>query len=642
MTNVILVGHEISALAVAKKLGKEYLSEIPTPDELPWSVEETQAPNNALRNAVLEVKDAPGCIDTIDWLKSHGAVVVWCVLGKAAAASEPCPWAAIYDVRVLIWDGDQPGDIVNNVSDRVQQCPWFTSTRGCGGAGYDFLKVVRSGIAPDGGLFIPLAKPKFSLNELAGLAANCSSYVTLAQFVLEKFIPFMPYTRGLTPQELHVLLKKAYSAERWEAPEACPVVPLRAKSEARARCHVLELFHGPTAAFKDFALQVFPQFFAKSVASHTSQYVILAATSGDTGVAAINGFMHERDIAVMVLYPKHGVSAVQKAQMLRCECEHVRVLGVDADFDFCQATVKRIFNDGAFKAKLLAEEDAMLSSANSINWGRLLPQIVYYVWGYTRLVAKGEVSNGEPVDVVVPTGNFGNILSAYCAKLAGVPIRTLVCASNENNVLADFIKTGTYDISNRALKVTSSPSIDILVSSNVERFLFLLSDGDSKLVSDLMRDLETTRTFTLPDNLKEKLQQHFVAGSCSEADCLATIKSVQEEHSYLVDTHTAVAYKVMQDYRSTVETAAPILLASTASFAKFPDAVKEALDGKTVPSHAPYDPNEVYAAITKATGAQVPRALQGIQQVPDSRCCAKDEAAIKDALKTFCGELRRG
>eukprot|EP01064_Diplonema_japonicum_P036162 TRINITY_DN8049_c0_g1_i2.p1 TRINITY_DN8049_c0_g1~~TRINITY_DN8049_c0_g1_i2.p1 ORF type:complete len:613 (+),score=116.58 TRINITY_DN8049_c0_g1_i2:37-1875(+) len=610
MTNVFLVGYTKVAEGLAKKLGKQYVKHT--------------AVKKGLADAVVEVE---GEID-LTTLKEYGGPVVY-----VAGCEVNVTYEQTYDVKVMRWEGEGDASVEDRVAKRLSFSRWFRSTRGAGGEGHDFLSVVRKGIAADGGLFMPQSIPSFTSSDFEYLSGL--SYVNTAQHVLESFIQYSP---GLTisPQELKELIAKAYSPERWEASSVCPI------TNVEDNVHVLELFHGPTAAFKDFALQLFPKFFTKSVTNEKSQYVILAATSGDTGVAAISGFMQEQGIAVMVLYPKDGVSAVQKAQMLACEGGNVRVLGVDADFDFCQTSVKQIFNDGEYKATLLKGANSVLSSANSINWGRLLPQIVYYIYGYCQLLGKKVIKVGDKVDVVVPTGNFGNILSAYFAKAAGLPVRRFVCASNENNVLTDFITTGVYDTRSRGLKLTASPSIDILKSSNVERFLFLLCDGDTEVVKGLMADLDSKGFFELPQELFAKLQEDFTAGFCTEAECLATIKAVQEGNSYLLDTHTAVAYKVMNDYKKKTDVI-PILLASTASFAKFPDAVKEGLDGKTAPSLGTYDVTAVYENLTKRTSAKVPRALSAAVNAPKPptppRTCDKSLETLKLELMQFCTEL---
>eukprot|EP00755_Sulcionema_specki_P020638 Sspe_Gene.12654::Locus_4323_Transcript_1_1_Confidence_1.000_Length_2067::g.12654::m.12654 len=576
-------------------------------------------------------------------LKSNGGPVVYLDVHEPSPSEsrkrdmEACE--AVYDIRLWVWrSGDSNESIAGRVIDSVSQTPWFASTRGKGGPGNGFLHVVRKGLSSDGGLFVPNSIPNFTPADLERLSES-TRYTELALRVLEHLIPFAPHTRSVTPQELKNLIVKAYSRRLWDSDEVCPVTDL-------GGMHMLELHHGPTAAFKDFALQLFPKFFSKAVAGVTDQYVILAATSGDTGVAAIRGFMEE-GIPVMVLYPKDGVSAVQKAQMLACEaeCHTIRVLGVDADFDLCQTTVKKMFNDQEYCHRLLSSTSCRLSSANSINWGRLMPQIVYYFWGYMRLVHRDTIKVGDLVDIAVPTGNFGNILSAYFAKKMGLPVRRFVCASNVNNVLTDFINTGVYDISQRSLTLTASPSIDILRSSNVERFLYLLSDGKAETVKGLMADLDAKQSFKLPDDMMSRLRHDFTAGYCTEAECLASIRRVQKEYGVLIDTHTAVGYKVATDYLSSVDSKIPLLLASTASYAKFPDAVLEGLEGKSAPTlQMGYDIQETYEAIQKhAPQAKVPRALaeavsKKLGHTPRTSTASFDE--ICKQLEDFCNELK--
>ena len=558
----------------------------------------------------------------------------------------------LYDQRVLLFKDEDEAVAAERLVARLTASPWFTSTRGAGGDGYDFLHVVKSGISPDGGLYMPQALPSFALRELQFL--QNLPYAEAATYVLESFLPHLNGTRSVSPQELKKLVQKAYSTERWEAQEGqvCPVKTVGAGNDA---AHIVELYHGPTAAFKDFALQLFPKFFTKSIARSASQYVILAATSGDTGVAAINGFMQESGIAILVLYPKNGVSAVQKKQMLACDGGNVRVVGVDADFDFCQTTVKKIFNNVQYKETLKQSNNAVLSSANSINWGRLLPQIVYYIHAYARLIKQGVIKVGDEVDVCVPTGNFGNILSAYVAKKCGLPFRRFVCASNVNNVLTDFIQTGKYTTHNRSLTLTASPSIDILKSSNVERFLYILSGRDDAFVAKCMSDLDSKGEFEVTPAVKAAMDADFASGCCTEAECLETIKDVQDKHDYLLDTHTACGYKVLVDYKKSLREKGvkevPVLLAATASFAKFPDAVKEVcrmfylpptnqstqgLDGAAAPSLKPYDVKEVYANLAGRVSTKVPAALAKVvaadTDMTDLHVCEKSEDKVMSML----------
>nr|AGT02801.1 threonine synthase [Angomonas desouzai] len=438
------------------------------------------------------------------------------------------------------------------------------------------------------------------------------SYIDAAQMIIEQLID-----RSMTPAELYPLLLRAYDADRWSGDaNICPVTPLlhrpaTAEEKWAKDVNVMELFHGPTAAFKDFALQLFPQYFNASAEAEykqqqaegkteRDQYLILAATSGDTGVAAISGFVNAGGkTKVMILYPMQGVSPVQRLQMLSFDDgTHVRVYGVEhSDFDFCQRTVKEIFGDTALNEKLASRPVPLkLSSANSINWGRLIPQVAYYFWAYRHHVQHAPEGwhYGDPLDVVVPCGNFGNILGAYVAKLMGLPIGKLIVASNVNDVLYEFVQTGRYDITSRSLNPTASPSIDILKASNVERFLYLLSDGDADLVALLMGQLDKNGCFEITEEMKKRMKESFWSFRCDEANCAATIKEVYDASGKkrLLDPHTAVAVYVARQYRETVALEAdlsaeakpvpPLLIASTAHWAKFPEPVLHAVRGETM------------------------------------------------------------
>ncbi|KPI83505.1 putative threonine synthase [Leptomonas seymouri] len=540
----------------------------------------------------------------------------------------------------------------------------FTSTRGAAETS-SFLSVVRDGLASDGGLYILKSIPMMPFSQIYQFCKQKSlSYVDAAEMILEQLVD-----ASITPAMLYPLVLQAYDPSRWSGKtDICPVTPLlmegltrkagsegaaaTAKSDAgplscspsfnaperwTANVSVLELFHGPTAAFKDFALQLFPRYFGTATATATQsreKYIILAATSGDTGVAAISGFVNAGARSqVMVLYPSHGVSPVQQMQMLSFDdSTQVRTYAVHSDFDFCQNTVKKLFSNEPLKEELAALDPAVrLSSANSINWGRLIPQVVYYFWAYRHHVQHPPVgwTFGDPIDVVVPCGNFGNILSGYVAKRMGLPVRKLIVASNCNDVLCDFVMTGTYDVRQRTLAATASPSIDILKASNVERFLYLLSHGDTELVARLMKELDANGVFTLPDEMRAAMQESFTAGRCSEEDCAATIKSVYDlsHGARLLDPHTAVAVFVAKQFREaellerdlskpTANDAdgdvPPLVILSTAHWAKFPAPVLHSLRGEGAQLSAP--------ASSIADGIREVRALyteitkDGIQQ----------------------------
>ncbi|KAK7195983.1 threonine synthase [Novymonas esmeraldas] len=558
----------------------------------------------------------------------------------------------------------------------------FTSTRGAAEQS-NFLSVVRDGLAGDGGLYMLKNIPTMPDSQLFYLCKQRHlPYVEAAEMVLELLVD-----ASITPAMLYPLVLQAYDRSRWsDRDDICPVTPLllgggaaapsatptSAPPRWAANVSVMELFHGPTAAFKDFALQLFPRYFGTATAQAQERYVILAATSGDTGVAAISGFVHAgAHSQVLVLYPMHGVSPVQQTQMLSYDDgAQVRAYAVDSNFDFCQRTVKELFSNADLRDTLAAVQPTpvRLSSANSINWGRLIPQVVYYYWAYRRHVQHPPAGwvFGDPIDVVVPCGNFGNILSGYVAKRMGLPVRRFIVASNQNDVLYDFIRTGTYDVRHRTLAVTSSPSIDILKASNVERFLYLLSDGDTALVARLMGELDTVGVFTLPEAMRDAMQATFTAGRCSEDDCAATIESVLRLSggSRLLDPHTAVAVFVAQQYReeellrrdlaSPTATDAdadlpPLVIASTAHWAKFPAPVLHSMRGEgaqlgdAAPSVAAAiaQVRALYSEITAAAPQQqvhpaLSRALDVAEQAANAvRSVDADVAAIQRELESF-------
>lgn len=505
----------------------------------------------------------------------------------------------------------------------------FTSTRGDSNAS-TFLSVVRDGLAKDGGLYMLKRIPVMPPSQLRFFCKTRSlNYVEAAQTVLEMLVD-----RSMTPANLFPLVLEAYNSDRWsDLEDVCPVTPLlmnHGKPEETAAwmrdVSVMELFHGPTAAFKDFALQLFPRYFntatedefaaktktaeaaaagsgaaAAAAPPQRDQYMIVAATSGDTGVAAISGFVNAGGKAkVMILYPMSGVSPVQQLQMLSFDDgTRVRVFGLPADFDFCQSTVKTIFADRTLGDRLAQRTPPLrLSSANSINWGRLIPQVVYYFWAYRQHEQRRHSMShdgwhfGDPIDVVVPCGNFGNILAGYVAKLMGLPIRKLIVASNKNDVLYEFVETGVYDIRSRELQQTASPSIDILKASNVERFLYLLSDGDTALVGKFMRQLDTEGRFEVTPAMRARMAETFCAGRCDEMECAATIQRIYNasNHERLLDPHTAVAVAVAKSFREhellqqqlgqPAAPLPPLVIASTAHWAKFPEPVLHAIRGE--------------------------------------------------------------
>ena len=429
---------------------------------------------------------------------------------------------------------------------------------------YTPSQAIAQGLSRDGGLFLPVSIPKLpegALKKMTGM-----TYQQRAQYIMSL------YLEDFTAEELGQFAEKAYGPDKFDTPA---VAPLKKVDDGT---YCLELWHGPTCAFKDMALQMLPYLLTASLKKNQEEKTvcILVATSGDTGKAALEGFKDVDHTKIMVFYPKDGVSDIQQLQMATQEGANVGVSAVVGNFDDAQTGVKTLFSDESLREEL-AQRGYFLSSANSINWGRVLPQIVYYISAYCDLLAQGAVTEGEPVNFCVPTGNFGNILSAFYAKEMGLPIGRLLCASNSNNVLTDFIATGKYD-RNRPFYNTVSPSMDILISSNLERLLYLLSGGDDKLVAGYMKELSDTGCYQVSEEMRKKIQSVFVGGFSSEAETEATIGKIMDEHKYLIDTHTAVAFHVLEQYRKETGDQTKTVVASTASPFKFCDAVLDALN----------------------------------------------------------------
>ncbi|MGN0467460.1 MAG: threonine synthase [Acutalibacteraceae bacterium] len=431
-------------------------------------------------------------------------------------------------------------------------------------------QAIAKGISSDGGLFVPEEIPSVSsefIDSLVGL-----DYISRAKKVLSL------YLTDFTEDEIDACVKGAYAPGKFSSEK---IAPLKKIADG---ANVLELWRGPTCAFKDMALQLLPHLLTvaakKTVSDKT--IVILVATSGDTGKAALEGFKDVPNTKIMVFYPSDGVSPMQKLQMTTQEGANVCVCAINGNFDDAQNGVKAIFTNREVAQKL--DENAMMfSSANSINWGRLVPQIVYYVSAYADLIENGTIKNGDEINVVVPTGNFGNILAAYYAKRMGVPIKTLVCASNSNNVLTDFLKTGTYD-KNRKFYCTTSPSMDILISSNLERLLFHLTDENDAVVRNLMKQLSTDGKYTVDKEVAEKIYGLFDAGCCDDEQTAETIAKTYK-NGYLCDTHTAVAVKVYEEYAERTGDKTETVIASTANPYKFSAAVLKAV-GDEIPEGA--------------------------------------------------------
>ena len=457
----------------------------------------------------------------------------------------------------------------------------YHSTRG-GAPAVDSAQAVLEGLAPDGGLYMPEALPEFDWRKCLTLSAQ-----GMETAILSALLPDIP--------DMEALVKRAYTG-KFETEELTPTVPV-------GPYHVLELFRGPTSAFKDVALSMLPQLLtaAKTVKGMDENILILTATSGDTGKAALEGFHDVPGVKICVFYPDGGVSQVQRAQMVTQEGSNVAVCAVRGNFDDAQTGVKNIF--AACQGR---ELPFRLSSANSINIGRLAPQIMYYFHAYRDLLEAGKIRLGDEVNFSVPTGNFGDILAGYFAKKLGLPVGTLLCASNANNVLTDFIRTGTYD-KRRPLMKTTSPSMDILVSSNLERLLYLLS-GDTELVAQLMGQLSREGVYTVPDTLLEKLRKEFWAGWSDDAKGAQVIGRQWKEHGYLCDTHTAAGFAAADEYIAATGDTRPMVVLSTASPYKFPAAVLGAIGGSLEGTE--FDQME---RLCQITGVPVPRQLATLQ-----------------------------
>jgi threonine synthase len=424
-------------------------------------------------------------------------------------------------------------------------------------------QAIAQGLSREGGLFVPETIPQLPDGALEQLAQM--SYQQRAVYVMSLYLD------GFSQEELAGFADLAYGPDKFDTPA---VAPLRQVDE---NTHCLELWHGPTCAFKDMALQMLPHLLSASLTKNQEQRTvcILVATSGDTGKGALEGFKDVPGTRIMVFYPKDGVSEIQELQMRTQEGANVGVCAVEGNFDDAQTGVKKLFSDEALREKL-DQRGYFFSSANSINWGRVLPQIVYYVSSYAELLRTGAIRMGEEINICVPTGNFGNILAAYYAKRMGVPIHKLICASNSNNVLTDFLRTGVYD-RNRPFYTTVSPSMDILISSNLERLLYALSDEDDALVRSYMEQLNATGRYEVNDAIKAKLTDLFAAGCTSEEETRQTIGEMWDQHHYLIDTHSAVAFHVLEQYRRESGDNTCAVVASTASPFKFGDAVLESI-----------------------------------------------------------------
>ena len=458
-------------------------------------------------------------------------------------------------------------------------------------------QAISRGISAEGGLFVPETLPSITLDTIQSMTGM--SYVERAKYVLSLFLT------DFTPEEIAYCAENAYTTEKFGSDKIAQI------SKVEPGEYLLELWHGPTCAFKDMALQILPYLLTTSAkkAAAGKEIVILVATSGDTGKAALEGFKDVPGTKMVVFYPQDGVSQMQKRQMTTQEGGNVAVCAIEGNFDDAQTGVKKIFTDQAVVEKL-AQHSMIFSSANSINWGRLLPQVVYYLSTYAELVKAGEIQLGEAINVVVPTGNFGNILAAYYAKKMGLPVNKLICASNANNVLTDFLTTGVYD-RNREFYATTSPSMDILISSNLERLLYDLCGRDDATIRDWFGQLGKTGRYEVSQDVKDQIKELFWAGCCDDEGTKQTIGDTFRKDHYLCDTHTAVAVNVYRQYKEATGDQTKTVIASTASPYKFASSVLGAITDNI--------PEDEYAQIdelNRISGLPVPKALAELKNKP--------------------------
>ncbi len=481
---------------------------------------------------------------------------------------------------------------------------------------FDAAQVIAQGLSRDGGLFTPERFPELSINMLEDLVSL--SYQERAVTIMKLFLD------DFSEEELRYFASNAYAPG--EKFDTAAVAPVHHISDSAS---ILELWHGPTCAFKDMALQMLPWLLTASLQKigETKTACILVATSGDTGKAALEGFCDIDHTKILVFYPKDGVSDIQKLQMVTQRGENVGVCAVEGNFDDAQTGVKKIFSDDELR-EALEQKGYFFSSANSINWGRVLPQIVYYFSAYCDLVRDGRISMGDAINFCVPTGNFGDILAGFYAKTMGLPVNKLICASNVNHILTDFIHTGVYD-RDRPFYTTTSPSMDFLIYSNLERLLYQLSDSDSE-VRGYMESLNSTGRYEISEALKTAIQQHFIAGWCSDEEAALTIKQIFDSENYLMDTHTAVAYKVMEQYlRESGDTAHTVVL-STASPYKFCDSVLSAMGVDTHRSGT-----EIITQLEEVSETSAPLPLKTLA----NKQVRFDQSTKKDAMPDMVLEM---
>ena len=476
-------------------------------------------------------------------------------------------------------------------------------------------QAILKGLADDGGLFVPVSIPKLpvSLGELKEMSYQETAYTVMKEFLTD-----------FTEEELKSCIAKAYDS-KFDTEEIAPL----AKVED---AYYLELFHGATIAFKDMALSILPHLLTTSAKKNQvkNEIVILTATSGDTGKAALAGFADVEGTKIIVFYPKNGVSRVQELQMVTQKGDNTSVVAIHGNFDNAQSGVKAMFENKELE-KELNEAGYQFSSANSINIGRLVPQVVYYVYAYAKLLQNEEIAEDEEINVVVPTGNFGNILAAYYAKNMGIPIAKLICASNENKVLYDFFQTGTYD-RNREFVLTTSPSMDILISSNLERLIYKISGEDARKDTDLMTELKTKGSYAITGEMKANLAD-FAAGYATEEQVAKTIHDIYEDTGYVMDTHTAVAATVYKAYREDSKDDRKTVIASTASPYKFAGSVMSAID----PKYKGQDDFKLIEELQKVSGTEIPTAIKEIMNAEIRHNTECDVDQMEQTVKNILG-----
>ena len=492
---------------------------------------------------------------------------------------------------------------------------YYKSTRSTGAATVTAAQAIKQGLADDGGLFVPESIPALTEGDILALCKM--SYPERAAKILSMFLT------DYTEEELLNDCKQAYAPESFVG-GAAPLVSIKSPME------IMELWHGPTAAFKDMALQIMPRLLSRALVKTGEKRtaLILVATSGDTGKAALEGYRDVDGVKIMAFYPIDGVSHVQKLQMATQVGSNVNVCAIEGNFDDAQTGVKEIFGDAAM-AKTLDDKGYFFSSANSINWGRLAPQIIYYVSAYCDLLNAGKCKLGDKFNVCVPTGNFGNIFAGYIAKLMGLPVNRFVCASNTNNILTDFLRTGTYD-RNRDFHLTMSPSMDILISSNLERLLYFT--GGSERTAAYMKSLKETGKYTVDADILAEIQKNFVGYYATEEQTAETIRRTYQDCNYLADTHTAVAIFAAEEYLADSKETMPMVIDSTASPYKFANNVYRSLTGK--------EPESDLAALdqlVELTGVEIPYPLVGLAKRPVNFTMVRDRTEMAQSVLEYLG-----